>query len=203
MILKYRVSLAGIKGFARVYALSSATTLYDFHKLLQEDLEFPADQLIQFKALDEVGGLVARWGMFDLGAGTVDAVSLAETLDKGVASFQYFYDVANRKSVIITLEGEIEPEPGLTCPSLLETKGPVPVEFENGYVAYEDLPEDQKRVHEDPHWNKSALPAFPRDKDDEEDDFADDEEDEDDLDEADDPSDEDGQEIFDGSEELI
>ena len=49
MILKYRVSLPGIKGFARVYELKSTTTLYEFHKRMRADMEFSHDQLIQFK----------------------------------------------------------------------------------------------------------------------------------------------------------
>ena len=141
MILKYRVSLPGIKGFARVYELKSTTTLYEFHKRRRDDMEFSHDQLIQFKGLDKSGSLVARYGMFDLGAGAVDDVTLADTIKKGIAEFTYFYDVTDRKSVIVTYEGEVEEEPGKTYPALVESKGPNPVEFENGYVAYEDLPD--------------------------------------------------------------
>ena len=39
MILRYRVSLPGIKGFARVYELKSTTTLYDFHKRMRDDIK--------------------------------------------------------------------------------------------------------------------------------------------------------------------
>ena len=39
----------------------------------------------------------------------------------------------------------------------MEKKGPNPIEFENGYVAFEDLPEDKKR----------RLKADPEDLDDE------------------------------------
>ena len=60
MILRFRVSLPGIKGFARVYELKSTTTLYEFHKIMRDDMNFPHDQLIQFKGLDEDGELVAR-----------------------------------------------------------------------------------------------------------------------------------------------
>ena len=74
------------------------------------------------------------------------------------------------KSVIITLEGET---PEFTAvPRLLESKGPVPLEFENGYVAFEDLPEERRH-----------LPGEARGGDDEEDE--DDDEDYDDEDEED------------------
>ena len=131
MVYRYRVSLAGLKGFARVYELKSSMTLYDFHLRLRDDLDFAHDQLIQFKALDNAGGLVARYGLFNLGAGAVDEVSLADTVEKGVASFIYFYDVTNRKSVIVTFEGESEEVEGVEYPRLIETKGPNPIDFEN------------------------------------------------------------------------
>ena len=154
MILRYRVSLAGLKGFARVYEMKSGTTLYEFHKRLRDDLDLPHDQLIQFKALDAAGGLKARYGLFDLGSGAVDEVTLEQTVEKGVASFVYFYDVTNRKSVLIACEGEVGFRTDVEYPALVETKGPNPVEFENGYVAYEDLPEEQKRTVADRSWAK-------------------------------------------------
>ena len=136
MALRYRVSLPGIKGFARVYELTPGTTLYDFHKRMRDDMDFSHDQLIQFKGLDKDGNLVARYGLFDLGAGAVDEVTLADTVKKGITQFTYFYNVTDRKSVIVTFEGEVEDDPGKTYPVLVETKGPIPIEFENGYVAY-------------------------------------------------------------------
>ena len=100
-----------------------------------------------FKGLDAEGGVVGRYGLFDLGSGTVDAVTVGDCAKAGVVSFVYFYDVTNRKSVIVTCEGEVE---GRRVPAefplLTEVKGPVPLEFENGYVAYEDLPDEQRHL---------------------------------------------------------
>ena len=172
MNYRYRVTLAGIKGFYRVYVVNSENSLYTFHKQLRADLEFPMDQPILFKALDEAGGVLARYALMDIGYGAVDNVTIADTVKAGVKSFVYFYDIASKKSVIITLEGET-PE-RTSAPRIVETKGPVPQEFENGYVAFEDLPDDRRR-----------LPGEARrgedDEDDEDDeDFDDEEEDEED-----------------------
>ena len=186
MALRFRVSLAGLKGFARVYDLRKTTTLYEFHKTLRADLEFPQDQLIQFKALDASGGLVARYGLFDLGYGAVDSITAAQVAAKGIASFLYFYDISSRKSVIITLEGEVPDSRGAI--TLVESKGPVPAEFENGYVAYEDLPDDQKHLR-----NLKAAS---------DDDFLDD--DDEDLDDADEDSvGEEGEELYDEEEGAL
>ena len=168
MIFRYRVSLPGIKGFARVYEVKAGTTLYSFHKQMRADMDFPQDQLVLFKALDKNGAVIARYGIFDLGAGTIDTV--------------YFYDTTNVKSVTLTLEGGAEPRAGAVYPLLVEAKGPNPVEFENGYVAYEDLPDDKKK----------PVPGSGHD-----DGFDDDDEDMD----VDEDDDEDGEEIYAEDEE--
>ena len=170
MVYKYRITLEGLKGFYRVYHLNADNTLYNFHKNIRENLEFPMDQPILFKALDSEGEVVARYALTDLGFGTVDNVSIADTIKAGAVRFIYFYDVKAKKSVIITLEAELEGE--TTSPKLIESKGPVPAEFENGYVAFEDLPAEKRR-----------LPGEDEDDEDMDDDEDFDDEEEDDEDE--------------------
>ncbi len=146
MSYKYRVTLEGLKGFFRLYEFDINTTLYELHKQMRQDMEFPLDQLVLFKALDEKDKVVARYGLFDLGFGTIDAINFKQTLDQGIVKFIYFYDITNKKSVEITFE-ELDEEKKLSEIALIDTKGPNPIEFEHGYIAYEDLPEDQKHVH--------------------------------------------------------
>lgn len=203
MIYSYRVTLAGIKGFYRIYEMSGSTTLYDFHKQMRSDMEFAQDQLIMFKALDDVGGVVARYGLFDLGNGTVDKVTVEQTAKAGVKSFIYFYDVLNKKSVIVTLESIREGNGG--NPMIVDSKGPNPIEFENGYVAFEDLPDSQRHLPgQKPDWDSLEEED---DKDEDEgagsgDDSSDEDDDKDDDDEKDD-GDEDGKEVYDGTEDLL
>ena len=146
MILRYRVSLPGLKGFARVYELKDTTTLYSFHKQMRADMDFPQDQLVLFKAFSPDGDVSARYGVFDLGSGTIDDITAGQCHKKGEDKFIYFYDTTNVKSVIVTFDGEGEPaRRNAIYPLLVETKGPNPIEFENGYVAFEDLPDDKKK----------------------------------------------------------
>ncbi len=187
MVFKVRVTLAGIKGFYRLYYINGSTSLYGIHKQLRSDLEFAQDQIIMFKALDVTGGVVARYGLFDLGSGTVDRTSLEDAVKAGTDSFVYFYDVTNRKSVILTIEGEAEGEKvSPEFPVLKESKGPNPIDFENGYVAFEDLPDRQRH-----------LPG--EEPEGEDDDFDDDDLGDEDDDE-DEEEDEDGKEIYDENE---
>ena len=150
MTLKYRVSLPGLKGFARVYEVKQTTSLYSFHKQMRADMDFPQDQVVLFKAFDAAGNVAARYSVFqDFGLGTIDSVSAGQCHKRGEDKFIYFYDTTNVKSVIVTFEGEVEQRSNVVYPLLVDSKGPNPIEFENGYVAFEDLPDDKKKDPDD------------------------------------------------------
>ena len=150
MILKYRVSLPGLKGFARVYEVKGTASLYSLHKQMRADMDFPQDQVVLFKAFDSKGNVAARYSVFqDFGFGTIDHVTAEQCHKRGEDKFIYFYDTTNVKSVIVTFEGIGEERKNVLYPLLVETKGPNPIEFENGYVAFEDLPDDKKKDPDD------------------------------------------------------
>ena len=150
MILRYRVSLPTIKGFARVYEVKGSASLYSFHKQMRADMDFPQDQVVLFKAFDKDGEVAARYSVFqDFGLGTIDNVTAEQCHKRGEDKFIYFYDTTNVKSVIVTFEGVTEERRNVIYPLLVETKGPNPIEFENGYVAFEDLPDDKKKNPDD------------------------------------------------------
>jgi len=105
MILKYRVSLPGIKGFARVYEVKGSASLYSLHKQMRADMDFPQDQVVLFKSFNSRGDVVARYSVFqDFGLGTIDAVTAEQCHKRGEDKFIYFYDTTNVKSVIVTFE---------------------------------------------------------------------------------------------------
>ena len=71
------------------------------------------------------------------------------------------------KSVIVTFEGEGELRNNAIYPLLVETKGPNPIEFENGYVAFEDLPDDKKKDPEDDDFDEDDDDFVEEEEDDE------------------------------------
>ena len=80
MVYRYRITLAGIKGFFRVYAVNARNSLYTFHKQLCSDLEFQLDQPVLFKALDGDGTVIARYALVDIGYGTIDDITFADAV---------------------------------------------------------------------------------------------------------------------------
>lgn len=173
MVYNYRVTLSGLKGFFRLYEVNAKNTLYEFHKQMRSDMEFPQDQQILFKAFDADGNVMARYALIDLGYGSVDHITIEQVVKAGVASFVYFYDTIAKKSIIITFEGEAEGSHAIN-PTLVDVKGPNPIEFENGYVAFEDIPKEERMPRP-----KSILDLLAGSDDDDEDDEEEDEDDED------------------------
>ncbi len=189
MTYRYRVTLEGIKGFYRVYLVNASNTLYTLHKQLRSDLEFPQDQQILFKALDEAGNVAGRFALMPLpGNKTVDEVSLADTVKAGIVKFVYFYDVVSKKSVNVTFEGEV-PGSDVQLPVCVETKGPLPIEFEHGYVAFEDLPDNRRRLPGE-NGGGGILSMLGLDEDDLDDEDDEDEDEDDDENEDDSPEEE-------------
>jgi len=201
MTYRYKVTLSGIKGFFRIYLINGDNTLYAFHKQMRADMAFAPDQLILFKALDAYGGVVARYGLFDLGAGAVDEIRISDTVKNGVESFVYFYDVENRKSVIVTLEGE--DGSNVLHPVLVESKGPDPVEFENGYVAFEDLPDSKRHLPGEEDRKSGSLAGLLGIDPDDLDEDDDDEDDDNDEDGGDNGDKEEEDLVYDESEGVI
>ena len=183
MTYRYRVTLEGIKGFYRVYLVNATNSLYTLHKQLRADLEFPQDQQILFKAFDEAGNVAGRFALMPLpGNKAVDEVSMAETVNAGIVRYQYFYDVSSKKYVIVTFEG-VETGKEVNLPEIVDSKGPLPIEFEHGYVAFEDLPDNRRRLPgEKPSGILAMLGLDDEDLDEDEDD--EDEEDDENEDDA-------------------
>ena len=179
MILKYRVSLPGLKGFARVYEVRESTSLYSLHKQMRADMDFPQDQVVLFKSFGPDGNVVARYSVFqDFGFGTIDAVTAEQCHKRGEDKFIYFYDTTNVKSVIVTFDGVADERRNVVYPLLVESKGPNPIEFENGYVAFEDLPDDKKKNPDDEDFEDDDDVDVEEDDDETEEIFGEDDEDE-------------------------
>ena len=82
MIYKYKASIPGSKVFMRKYEVRGETSLYKFHDYLQNDLEFSPDQMVAFRGLDEGEKFRSEYGLFDMGDGSMDMVTIAKTIEK-------------------------------------------------------------------------------------------------------------------------
>ena len=60
----------------REYEVKGSTSLYSYSVYLINDLGFAPDQLVVFRALDKNGKVKKEYGLFDLGDGTMDSITI-------------------------------------------------------------------------------------------------------------------------------
>ncbi len=146
MVYKYRASLPKYKSFLREYDIKSETSLYKLHDFLQNDLGFAPDQMVIFRGVDEDGVVMHQYGLFDLGDGSMDNISLEKTLQRGEVSLQYVYNIQQNLHIVLTFVSEAEYLPKESYPRLLVEKGPNPDQFS---AAYDDFGSFSPEASED------------------------------------------------------
>lgn len=129
MIYRFKATLRGNKQFQREYEIKTTATLYDFHNFMVSDLAFAPDQLVIFRGADANGVIKSEYGLFNMGDGTIDAVSLQECVLKGEVKFEYVYDIFNRRSLILELVATEEEQPRAEYPRLVSERGTRPDQF--------------------------------------------------------------------------
>lgn len=157
-IYTYKATFPFSKIFFRSYEISGATTLFALHKYLTDDLGFAPDQMIAFKGLDGEGKVKSVYGLFDMGSGTLDGVTIEKTLSKDEKTLLYIFDIKKNKYLTLTKEGIAEFAAHNSYPRLVAEKGRVPEQFASKYDNFDlineassiDATDNPSDVYEDP-----------------------------------------------------
>lgn len=142
MILIYKAAVPGSKIFMREYEVKSETTLFRLHTFLQNNLGFAPDQMIMFLAYDADGVLKHRYGLFDLGGGSVDTVSLEKTLRRGEVELRYVYGIKDGTYISLAYSGEGEYSAKNSYPRQTAEKGINPDQFSKTYNDPDEMTPD-------------------------------------------------------------
>ena len=137
MVYRLRATITGNKIFMREYEVRASSSLYSLNLYLQNDLGFAPDQMVMFRALDKNGKVKKEFGLFDLGDGTMDSVTLLKLSYEGFEIIEYVYDMF--KGQALKLE-KISEEEGLSrrsYPRLVAEKGKNPDQFSDKYDDFE------------------------------------------------------------------
>jgi hypothetical protein len=136
MVYKYTATLPKYKSFLREYDIKKETKLYKLHTFLQNDLGFSPDQMALFRGVDKDGVVLRKYGLFDLGDGSMDTVTLEDTLKRGEVSLQYVYNIQMNLYIVLTFVSEERLVIKESYPRLMVEKGPNPDQFS---ASYEDF----------------------------------------------------------------
>ncbi len=143
MILRYKATIPGNKAFAREYEIRSETKLYKLHEYLRFDLGFAPDQMVVFEALDKDGVLCSEYGLFDMGDGSMDAVSLGNTLERDEIVLNYVFDLAQGRYLQLHYLSQEDETPWASYPRTVLEKGLAPSQFVAENEDFGDFPETE------------------------------------------------------------
>jgi hypothetical protein len=138
MIYRLRITAAAPKDFLRIVEIKTSQTLYTLHEHLQNDLGYAPDQMIVFRTPAE-GKKKKQYGLFDMGDGSIDTLTLAGLKRKHKLELQYVFDLRNDRFLKIELIEEDDASPRKTYPRTTDEKGLPPNQFSARTPAGEPL----------------------------------------------------------------
>lgn len=180
MVYAIKVTLPESKVFFRTYAVKGDISLYALHSFICGNFGFDTNQMVFYNGYDEKGTKRGSYGLFDMGQGSMDQVTLDQLIARGEKNIRYYFDMRRKRYFIIEIEGAIS-DPRQSAMTLIDGKGDDPEQFAEKYV--------------DPEVVAPRTPIT-GDLDADDEDFDDDDEMDDEEDEDED-DDEDGKEIVD------
>ncbi len=138
-VYRYKASIPGSKVFMREYEIKGDTTLYELHEYLLNDMGFAPDQMVVFRALDAAERERSEYGLFDMGDGSMDSVTIDDTIAKKEIHILYVFDLKKDRCIKLTLDGEVESSPRASYPRLTAEKGRNPEQFAKGYDDFDQF----------------------------------------------------------------
>lgn len=129
MVYRYKVTIPGNKIFMREYEVKASTSLYSYSIYLVNDLGFAPDQLVVFRALDKKGKVKKEYGLFDLGDGTMDSVTIEELVKQGLGTLEYVYDMFKDRALLLEVLSREELLLKKSYPRLIAKKVKILINF--------------------------------------------------------------------------
>lgn len=139
MVYRYKATIAGNKIFLREYEIKGSISLYSLHLFLQNDLGFAPDQMVMFRGLDKRNKVKGEYGLFNLGDGSMDSVSLEKVISAGQSKLLYVYDISNDRAITLELLSQEEELARRSYPRLIAEKGKNPDQFSDNYDDFEQM----------------------------------------------------------------
>lgn len=139
MIYKFKATIPGSKVFLREYEIKGETSLYSLHDFLLNDLGFAPDQMVAFRGLDDQERVISEYGLFDMGDGTMDTVTIEKAVKKGEINLLYVFDLRKDRVIKLTFLEEVEPSFRASYPRLVAEKGRNPEQFAKGYDDFDQF----------------------------------------------------------------
>ena len=107
----------------REYDVDSGMSLYKLREYMDRELGFSPDQMTVFDTLSAAGKFSRRIGLFDFGDGSMDMITIDNTVSHEETVLRYVYNLTQNLCIELRLEGEQEFNRRLSYPVLVAEKG--------------------------------------------------------------------------------
>ena len=141
MIYKFKGSIPGSKVFMREYEIEGSSTLYDFNDFLTNDLGFSPGQMTLFRGMDRFGEPRSEYGLFDMGDGAMDEVTVEKVIKRGEKELHYVFDMNRQRYIRLDFMETCSQLPRVSYPRLVAEKGRNPEQFAKGYEDFDQISE--------------------------------------------------------------
>ena len=150
MIYRLKTTIATSKTFLRIYEVKASQTLYDLHEHIQNDLGYAPDQMIEFRTLNKKGKQQHVYGLFDMGDGSIDNISLQALRQRDELRLLYVFDMRNDRAFRLDFMEEDEASPRKVYPLTIQEKGVAPDQFNARVIIDIDDDEDDENSFVEP-----------------------------------------------------
>ena len=139
MLIKCKATIPGNKIFMREIHLNPSMSLYKFHEFISREFGFSPDQMVLFNSVSPKGDVKRTFGLFDMGDGSMDSVTIENIINHNEVGFNYIYNISMNLFIFFALEGEVEPMRRMVYPAIVAEKGSAPNQFSAQYDDYETV----------------------------------------------------------------
>lgn len=158
MIYKYKATIPESKIFMREYEINGDISLYSLHQYLLNDLGFSPDQMVAFRGLDKNDKIKSEYGLFDIGDGSMDSITIEKTLKKGETGLLYVFDLHKERVIKLSYMEEVEQNMRSSYPRLVAEKGRNPEQFAKKYEDFDQFTDVVDDGGDEPQIDDEATP---------------------------------------------
>jgi hypothetical protein len=138
MVFKFRLLSHEIKDFVRDIEIRSNQTFYDFHKAIQDDLNFDSSQIASFFQTNQLWEKEKEFILFDISdvpnnaTIVMDRARLRDYVKDPKQRFIYTFDFFNERGLFIELVDTQEEAKYSDYPAVVFSKGVAPQQIQFG-----------------------------------------------------------------------
>ncbi|MDR3226833.1 MAG: plasmid pRiA4b ORF-3 family protein [Prevotellaceae bacterium] len=144
-IYKYKIAISDNKNFARECEIEDSSTLYDFHRYIQNELDFDDAQLAIFFISNQNWERIKAIPLFDLGDGSMDSILIEDLVNDEENNLLYVFDMYHNRHLQVEFMFEVEATHRASYPRTVDAKGNPPNQFSQN-VSPAELDDDEDEI---------------------------------------------------------